>query len=80
MAKTFDFKKETIPINEYNFPAKASDQKMKASHYNVKRILKFRYATQLPQYIQLAAEEAGYSCVRIGYTTYRSSTWGFYKL
>jgi hypothetical protein len=76
--KNFDFFEETISVKDHSFP-KNSSQKEIAKSKNVTRILKFRYTWDLPTYILDSAYQKGYKAVMLGYTTNKSSTWGFYK-
>lgn len=76
MARSFNFYAETTPTIGYKFRSKQQEQT--AKHYKVERVLEFRYTFELPNYILEAAERAGYKAVQIGYTTRKSSTWGFY--
>jgi len=86
MARTFDFIKETYPAKGYRYGSKQQEQI--AKKYKVERVLpfrftyelpKYRFTYELPKYILQAAKDAGYVPVLIGYTTPKSTTWGFYK-
>jgi len=77
MAKTFNFMKDTAPARRHPFRSK--QQERIAKHHNVTRVLEFRYTFDLPKYIREAAKESGYNAVLLGYTTGKSSTWGFSK-
>lgn len=77
MPRTFNFFEETESTKGYKYPSK--NQEEKASRHKVTRILVFRYTFKLPDYILKAAKQKGYGVIQLGYTTYKSSTWGFYK-
>jgi hypothetical protein len=77
MTYNFDFEHETEPIDE-NTKFGSARQRETAEQFGCTHILVRGYGFSLPKYIQSAAAKAGYGWVQLGYTTRRSSTWGFF--
>jgi hypothetical protein len=77
MARTFDIN-DTVAIADFDFPVK-SHQEAKAREVNAERILKWRYAYDLPKYVHEALAAHGYKATQIGYTTYKSTTWALHR-
>ena len=75
--KTFDFMKETQPITDNIRRMMTTGQRARASSNNCTRILRWRFATTLPQYVVKAGKDHGYKPILLGYTTFHSSTWGW---
>jgi hypothetical protein len=75
-AKTFDFFRETEAIRDCDL---TKGQAEVAKNKGITRILKLRCAFDLPKYIMDAAHQKGYRWVMLGFTTSKSSTWGFYR-
>ncbi|MFA6664210.1 MAG: hypothetical protein WCS21_07840 [Lachnospiraceae bacterium] len=77
---TFDFDRETVPVKEFVFASR--QQYLKTQAVKGERIWVYRYALkaeQIPKYIRDEMSRRGYEPVRVGSTTYRSSTWALVK-
>ena len=75
--RTFNVETQTDPAKDYSYGS--AQQMLLATDCKAKRILQWRYAFRLPQYVIDAIDAAGYGVCRIGCTTYKSSTWALYK-
>ncbi len=83
MPRTFNFSEETDLITPDTFDPSEGRQKAKAEKYGCTRIWRHRYAilvSDLPKFVRREVEENGYRLIRIGSTTFKTSTWGLIKV
>lgn len=65
---------ETELVDKFRFHSKQQEEK--AKNENIVEAFDFRYTFSLPMYIDRQIVTEGFVPVLIGYTTYKSSTWG----
>ena len=82
MTRTFNITTETTLIAEWEFTSRQKEKAARAEAQNVERIFKFRpiqKVSGLPKYVANAIENAGYTPVIIGGTTYSHTVIGLIK-
>lgn len=52
------------------------DQKVKAKDFNATHCFRMKDIKDLPKYIKEALTSEGFKYIKIGHTSYKSSTWG----
>lgn len=76
MARTFDIIADTDTFSGYAF---SGNQRAIAERINAERVLFWPRDGHLPQYVLRAIAYAGYNAVKIGRTTFKSTTWGLVR-
>ena len=61
------------------YPYRSEGQASEARTLNAERVFEWRHVVFLPNYVEKAIQAAGYKAKRIGWTTWKHSTWALYR-